>query len=55
VRPRITKDDTLFWPFSRSAALLVEPDPSSAVLYCGTPTPGLKAQLMERLLEGCAD
>jgi hypothetical protein len=50
VRPRITKDDTLFWPFSRSTALVVEPDPSSSALYCGTPRPGLKAQLMGELL-----
>jgi inosine-uridine nucleoside N-ribohydrolase len=50
VRATIGEDDTLFWPFDESTALMVAPDSSSSVLYCGSSQPALKAHLMQELL-----
>jgi inosine-uridine nucleoside N-ribohydrolase len=59
VLARVGKDETLFVPFWRPAALLVAPAPAhgtgssnpARVLYCGQAREGLKRTLTERWLE----
>jgi hypothetical protein len=46
VRARVGEDDTLFWA---PTALLVEPSPDGAVLYCGSARGDIKANLVRRL------
>jgi inosine-uridine nucleoside N-ribohydrolase len=46
VRARVGEDDTLFWA---PTALLVEPAPDGAVLYCASGRGDIKADLMRRL------
>jgi inosine-uridine nucleoside N-ribohydrolase len=52
VRARIGPDPTLFRPFARATALVVEADSSpSATLYCGRTRGDLKSNLMRRFTE----